>query len=240
MGALIKVFAPSIELRGAPRTRRSRYGQHRPVFNAVRRLALMATLLIAAAFPAAAQGTKPPRILALGDSLTAGFGLPADRALPVRLQAKLAADGVAAELINAGVSGDTTAGGLARLDWALAAKPDIVMVELGANDCLRGLDPKAAYDNLDKILTKIRAAGAKALLVGMLSPTNWGDDYRRSFDTIYPALAEKHSVPLDPFMLAGVAMNPDLNQPDMLHPNARGVDNIAARIAPYLEQLIRE
>src|SRR5262249_25426899 len=150
--------------------------------------------------------------------------------------ARLAADGLAAEVVNAGVSGDTTAGGLARLDWVLAAKPDIVMVELGANDCLRGLDPNAAYDNLDRILVRIKATGAKVLLVGMLSPTNWGDDYKRQFDAIYPALAQKHQVPLDPFILAGVAMDPALNQPDMLHPNAQGVEVLAARIAPLLER----
>jgi acyl-CoA thioesterase-1 len=239
MGALIKVPALSRMVRrgGAPHPNRPRYGRPRAIFNAATWL-LLALLLAATGAPLGAAG-KIPRILALGDSLTAGHGLPAEEALPVRLQARLAADGIAAELINAGVSGDTTAGGLARLDWVLATKPDIVMVELGANDCLRGLDPKTAYENLDQILTRIKAAGAKVLLVGMLSPPNWGDDYKRQFDAIYPALAEKHRVPLDPFILAGVAMDPNLNQPDMLHPNARGVEVLAARIAPYLERLIR-
>jgi acyl-CoA thioesterase-1 len=221
---------------GAPRSKNPRYGRCRAIFNAAAGL-LAALLLAMAALPLGAAD-KVPRILALGDSLTAGFGLPAEQALPVRLQARLAADGVAAEIINAGVSGDTTAGGLARLDWVLAAKPDIVMVELGANDCLRGLDPKSVYDNLDQILTRIKATGAKVLLVGMLSPPNWGDDYKRQFDPIYPALAEKHGVPLDPFILAGVAMDPTLNQGDMLHPNAQGVEVLAARIAPYLKRLI--
>jgi acyl-CoA thioesterase-1 len=189
---------------------------------------------------AAGAAQQAPRILALGDSLTAGYGLPPEHALPVRLQAKLKQDGVEAEVINAGVSGDTSAGGLARLDWSLADKPDIVIVELGANDVLRGIDPKTTYDNLDKILARVKASGAKALLVGMLAPANWGADYQRDFDAIYPALAKKYDVPLDPFVLDGVITRPDLLQADGMHPTLQGVDIMAAHIAPYVERLTKE
>src|SRR5580658_4229888 len=159
-----------------------RYGDAAPVFNMTAPVAILFLLL--AAFPAAAQAGT--RVLAFGDSLTAGFGLMPDQAFPVRLQARLAASGTAVEMTNAGVSGDTSAGGLARLDWALAEHPDVVLVELGANDALRGIDPKQTYANLDKILARIKASGAKVLLLGMLAPPNWGRDYEKEFDAIYP------------------------------------------------------
>lgn len=180
----------------------------------------------------------PPRILAFGDSLTAGFGLPEGDAFPVRLQAKLASDGHAVEILNGGVSGDTSAGGLARLDWALADKPDLVLVEFGANDALRGTDPKVTAANLDRILARIIAAGSKILLVGMKAPANWGRQYQDEFDALYPALAAKYHVPLYPFFLEGVAMDATLNQADGLHPNPRGVAIIVDRIAPYVERLL--
>lgn len=179
-----------------------------------------------------------PRILAFGDSLTAGYGLPADTAFPARLQAKLKSVGLDVEIINGGVSGDTTAGGLARLDWALADKPDAVLLELGANDALRGIDPNVTGDNLDKILARITKSGTKVLLLGMKAPTNWGRDYQASFDAIFPALAEKYRVPLYPFFLDGVATDTTLNQADGLHPNARGVAVLVDRIAPYVERLL--
>jgi len=180
----------------------------------------------------------PPRILAFGDSLVAGYGLPAEDAFPVRLQAKLASDGHAVEIVNGGVSGDTSAGGLARLDWALADKPDLVLVEFGANDALRGTDPKVTAANLDRILARITAAGSRILLVGMKAPSNWGRQYQDEFDALYPALAAKYHVPLYPFFLDGVAMDATLNQPDGLHPNPRGVAIIVDRIAPYVERLL--
>jgi acyl-CoA thioesterase-1 len=180
-----------------------------------------------------------PRILALGDSLTAGYGLPPGDAFPVRLQARLAADGVKTEIVNGGVSGDTSAGGLARLDWALADRPQYVLLELGANDALRGIDPKVTYDNLDQILARLTKGGAKVLLLGMVSLANWGQEYREAFDAIYPRLAEKYHVPLYPFFLDGVALKPELNQPDGLHPNARGVAIIVDRLAPEVERLVR-
>jgi acyl-CoA thioesterase-1 len=181
---------------------------------------------------------KTPVILGFGDSLTAGFGLPAAQAFPARLEAWLHDRGIAARVVNAGVSGDTTAGGVARLDWALADKPDIVILALGANDALRGVDPAAVRSNLDKMITKIEASGAKILLLGMLAPPNWGEEYKRAFDGIFPELAQAHHLPLYPFFLEGVAMKPELNQPDGLHPNERGVAVLVDRIAPVIADLI--
>ena len=181
---------------------------------------------------------KNAEILAFGDSITAGFGLPASDAFPARLEAKLRADGLAVHVMNAGVSGDTTADGLARLDWALADKPDVVILELGANDALRGLDPTAVRANLDKMIGKIRASGAKVLLAGMLAPSNFGEEYQHAFNRIYPELAEMHGVALYPFILDGVALDRQLNQPDGLHPNERGVAIIVEHIAPYVARLI--
>jgi len=179
-----------------------------------------------------------PEILAFGDSLTAGFGLPAEASFPARLEARLKAEGISAHVVNAGVSGDTTTDGLARIDWALADKPDIVILALGANDALRGIDPRIVRANLDAIIEKIEATGAKLLLLGMRAPRNWGEDYERDFDKLYPELARAHRVTLYPFFLEGVAMDPKLNQPDGLHPNEAGVAVIVDRIAPYLARLI--
>ena len=199
----------------------------------MRALALLA--LLAAPAPALAAA---PRILALGDSLTAGFGLPPEASIPSRLGARLAAAGLPVEIINGGVSGDTTAGGLARLDWTLADHPDIVLVELGANDALRGIDPQVTEANLDKILARLRASGAKVLLIGMRAPPNWGKEYQQQFDALYGKLADKYQVPLYPFILDGVAMDPALNQPDGLHPNAQGADIVADKLEPYVARLV--
>src|SRR5205823_11906760 len=149
-------------------------------------------------------------ILAFGDSITAGFGLPQQEAFPARLEAKLRADGLAVHVVNAGNSGDTTADGLGRLDWALAEKPDIVILELGANDALRGLDPAVVRANLDTMIEKVRASGAKVLLAGMQAPSNFGVEYQQAFNRIYPELAEAHRVALVPFVLDGVALDPQL------------------------------
>ena len=181
---------------------------------------------------------RVPVVLDFGDSLTAGFGLSPEQAFPARLQVKLEAEGVAVRVINAGVSGDTTAGGLARLDWALADKPDFVILALGANDALRGIDPASVRANLDKMIAKVEASGAKLLLLGMVAPPNWGPEYKRAFDAIYPDLARVHDLPLYPFLLEGVAMNPELNQPDGLHPNPRGVAVMVDRIAPLVARLV--
>jgi acyl-CoA thioesterase I len=178
------------------------------------------------------------RILAFGDSLTAGYGLAPDQAFPVQLASRLKSDGYDVTVINAGVSGDTSADGLARLDWALGDHPDVVLVEFGANDMLRGLDPKRAAANLDAILAKLKAAKLKVLLLGMQAASNWGAEYKKSFDAIYPALAEKYAVPLYPFFLDGVALDPKLNQGDGLHPTAAGVAVIVGRTAPAVERLL--
>jgi acyl-CoA thioesterase-1 len=204
--------------------------------SAARFLAAIALALMSVSAPAAA---RVPLILGFGDSLTAGYGMTAAQAFPARLEAWLHERGIAARVVNAGVSGDTTAGGLARLDWALADKPDLVILALGANDALRGVEPSAVRDNLDKMIGKIEASGAKVLLLGMLAPPNWGDEYKREFDGIFPELARIHHLPLYPFFLEGVAMKPELNQPDGLHPNERGVAVLVDRIAPLVADLIR-
>jgi acyl-CoA thioesterase-1 len=195
-------------------------------------LALVLALVIAR--PAVAE----TRILAFGDSLTAGFGLPKSEAFPARLEAALRARGIDAAVLDGGVSGDTSAGGLARLDWSLAARPDAVIVELGANDALRGLDPAATEQNLDAILARLKQLGLPVLLAGMLAPPNLGEDYGRRFNAIYPRLAERHGVELYPFFLDGVATQRGLNQGDGLHPNAQGVAVIVDRIAPYVVRLL--
>jgi acyl-CoA thioesterase I len=179
------------------------------------------------------------RILMLGDSITAGYGLAPADALPARLEARLKADGFDASIVNAGVSGDTTAGGAARLDWVLADHPQFALVELGANDALRGLDPGEAAQNLDRILARLQTAQVKTLLIGMRAPGNWGRDYQRDFDAIYPRLAETYHVALYPFILDGVALDPALSQADGLHPNAKGVAVIVERLAPAVERLLK-
>jgi acyl-CoA thioesterase-1 len=195
-------------------------------------------LLVAVCGSLTPAAGRVPEILAFGDSLTAGFGLAAEASFPSRLEARLKAQGLGAHVVNAGVSGDTTAGGLARLDWALADKPDIVILELGANDALRGIDPKIVRANLEAMIAKIEVSGAKLLLIGMRAPPNWGADYQRDFDRVYPELARAHGVTLYPFFLEGVAMDPKLNQPDGLHPNEKGVAALVDRIAPYVARLI--
>ena len=178
------------------------------------------------------------RILAFGDSLSAGFGVAANQSFPAQLAARLKADGYQVIVDNGGVSGDTTADGLARFDWTMGDHPDVVLLEFGANDMLRGLDPKRAEANLDTMLGKLKAAKVKVLLLGMRASPNWGTDYQKAFDAIYPALAKKYDVPLYPFFLDGVVLDPTLNQPDGLHPNPAGVAAIASRVAPAVEQLL--
>ncbi|MBO0735356.1 MAG: arylesterase [Alphaproteobacteria bacterium] len=179
-----------------------------------------------------------PVILDFGDSLTAGPGLAATQAFPARLEAWLHRQGIQAKVINSGVTGDTTADGLARLDWALADRPDLVILELGANDALRGIDPSTVRDNLDKMIGKIEASGAKVLLLGMLAPPNWGEEYKHAFDQIYPDLARRHQLPLYPFFLEGVAMKPELNQSDGVHPNEQGIAVLVERVAPLVARLL--
>ncbi len=197
--------------------------------------------LFAGMSPAEAQNRTEIRtikIVAFGDSLTAGYRLAPDQAFPVRLAAKLKAAGHDVTVANAGVSGDTTAGGLARIDWAVPDDTDAVILELGANDALRGLDPAAARKNLDAIITRLKAKGAEVLLTGMRAPTNYGQEYVAAFDPIFPELAAKYDLLLYPFFLDGIALDAALNLDDGIHPNARGVDVIVGRIMPKVEELI--
>jgi acyl-CoA thioesterase I len=212
------------------------YGRRRRFVNRWAFAALI-TLLLSPAL-AVRPTEAATRILAFGDSLTSGYGLAPDQSFPVQLAARLKADGYDIIVDNGGVTGDTTADGLARVDWTMGDHPDIVLLELGANDMLRGLPPKRAEANLDAILSKLRAAQVKVLLLGMRASSNWGADYQKTFDAIYPALAKKYDVPLYPFLLEGVALDPKLNQADLLHPNAAGVAAIVGRVAPALERLL--
>ena len=207
--------------------------------NMVFRVLLCNWLIAVLAFGAAAASPgQPLRIVVLGDSLVAGFGIKPSDAFPAQLERALKERGHAVEVINAGVSGDTTAGGLERVGWAVPERTGAVILELGANDALRGLDPGRAKANLDKIITTLKAGGAEVLLAGMLAPRNMGEAYTRAFDAIYPELAAKHGLILYPFFLDGVAMNAKLNLDDGLHPNSRGVAEITKKILPSVEQLI--
>jgi acyl-CoA thioesterase-1 len=179
----------------------------------------------------------PIKILALGDSVMQGFGLPPGTEIPVVLQAKLKAAGIDATIINAGVSGDTSAGGLSRLDWSLADHPDAAIVELGSNDALRGIAPAETEKNLSAILAELKAAHVPVLLVGMMAPRNLGPEYAKAFDPIYPKLAKQYGTLLYPFLLDGVALNPKLNQADGIHPNPAGVKIIVDRLLPYVKKL---
>jgi len=192
----------------------------------------------AAPGPAVAEETKPITIVALGDSLTAGYGVKPDDAFPVQLQMALRAKGRKVTILNAGVSGDTTAGGLERLEWSLDPSADGVILELGANDALRGVDPKVPRDNLDKILAGIKSKGLDVLLAGMKAPANWGPEYAKSFDAIYPDLAKKYDVALYPFFLDGVALDNAYVQADGLHPTAAGVAEIVKRMMPSVEAFV--
>jgi acyl-CoA thioesterase-1 len=183
---------------------------------------------------------EPLRILAFGDSLTAGLMLPADAAFPARLEKRLVADGFDVRVVNAGVSGDTTASGLARLDFSLQDGADLVILELGANDMLRGIDPGAVRKNLEQIIARCEAKGARVLLAGMLASGNFGAGYKREFDAIFPDLATRHALPLYPFFLEGVMGDKSLVFPDGQHPNAEGAARIVKGIAPLVEKHLAE
>jgi acyl-CoA thioesterase-1 len=207
--------------------------------NAAAVLVIMAAALVTGAVPfGAVAAERPIRLVAFGDSLTAGFGVAADEAFPAKLQAALRAKGYAFEVINAGVSGDTASGGLDRLDWSIPDGTDAAIVELGANDALRGVEPTVTRNALDQILERLKAKGIKVLLAGMRAPPNMGEAYASQFDAIFPDLAKAHGVPLYPFFLEGVAGHRALNQPDGLHPLPAGVDVIVRRILPQVEALL--
>lgn len=193
-----------------------------------------ALVLLATAAPAAVERV----LVVLGDSLTAGLGVAADEAYPARLQERLRREGYDYRVINAGVSGDTTAGGLRRVDWVLRTKPAIVIVALGANDGLRGQPVAAMRDNLTRIVERLQAAGARVLVAGMRVPPNYGDAYAREFAAVFPTVARRTGVPLAPFLLDGVAAVAALNQADGIHPNAQGHAVMADRLWPYLLPLL--
>jgi len=201
-------------------------------------LAACSVAVVAATAARPAGAAAPIKIVALGDSLTAGLGLPAKDSFVPRLQAALAADGVAAEIANAGVSGDTAADGLARLDWSVPQGTDAVILELGANDMLRGLKPQVTRDALDAILQRLAARHIAVLFCGMRATPNLGAAYGAEFARIFPELAAKYGVPLYPFFLDGVAADRKLLQPDGMHPNAAGVGVIVGRILPQVKNLI--
>ena len=191
------------------------------------------------AAPGSAQAqASPVKLVVLGDSLTSGFGLPAAQAFPARLARALKAKGLAVDVADAGVSGDTASGGLGRLDWAVPQGTQAVIVELGANDALRGVNPKVTRGALDQILGRLKQRGIEVLLAGMAAPRNLGVDYASGFDTIYADLAAKYDVLLYPFFLDGVATQAKFNQRDGIHPNGAGVDVIVERILPKVEELV--
>jgi acyl-CoA thioesterase-1 len=188
--------------------------------------------------PEAKPPNKPVKMVVLGDSLSAGLGLPAPAAFPTRLQKALSDKGIAVEMVNAGVSGDTSSGGRDRLDWSVGEGTEAVIVELGANDALRGVDPVVTRSALSEILGRLKARGIAVLLCGMLAPPNYGHDYADRFNAIYPELAKAFAVPLYPFFLNGVAVDAKLNQADGIHPTAEGVDIIVHNILPSVEALL--
>jgi acyl-CoA thioesterase I len=201
-------------------------------------LSLFGETIATPAFAETAQAQTVVKVVALGDSLTAGYGLPDKDGFVPQLQSALTAKGVAAEIQNAGVSGDTASDGLARLDWSVPDGTDAVILELGANDMLRGINPDVTRKALDAILDRLTQRHIAVLLCGMRAAPNLGPDYVREFERIYPDLATKYGAPLYPFFLDGVAADPKLTQHDGLHPNATGVGIIVGRILPKVEDLI--
>ena len=198
--------------------------------------ALLVSVLVASA--ASATPRADHLIVALGDSLTAGLGVGVEEAYPALLEARLRREGFDYRVVNAGVSGDTSAGGLRRLDWALKLKPQVLIVALGANDGLRGQPPAALRANLTQIVERARGAGARVLLAGMRVPPNYGDEYARAFAAVYASVARATGVPIAPFLLDGVAGDPRLNQADGIHPTAEGQRVIAEHLWPHLRPLL--
>jgi acyl-CoA thioesterase I len=234
-------FIVPADLRSSACARGRSYGCRRAwrqILRAATVAAVCSIAVIAATIIAIAGATKPVKVVALGDSLTAGYGLPESDGFVPRLQAALAAKGVAAVIDDGGVSGDTAADGLARLDWSVPPGTEAVILELGANDMLRGLDPKATRAALDAILHRLSERHIAVLICGMRAAPNLGAEYGKAFEGIYPELAAKYGVPLYPFFLGGVAGDLRLTQRDGVHPTAAGVAVIVDRILPYVEGLI--
>ena len=201
-------------------------------------MALVLSAFAALCATATAAAAKPVSVVAFGDSLSAGYGLGPGESFPEQLQAALRERGHDVVVTNAGVSGDTASDGLARLEWSVPAEADLVIVELGANDALRGIDPAVTRRALSSILEKLTGRGQSVLLAGMMAPRNMGDRYVREFDTIYPELASQYGVPLYPFFLQGVVGNRSLNLPDGVHPTAEGIARIVEGILPSVEKLV--
>jgi acyl-CoA thioesterase I len=193
---------------------------------------------VIAPLPAAHAQSNPIRLVALGDSLSAGYNLPQEAAFPVALERALKAKGYKVEVVNAGVSGDTSSGGLDRLDWSVPDGTDGVILELGANDMLRGLDPAGTRKNVEAIVERLKSRNIPVMLAGMYASRNLGPEYVQKFDSIYPDIAKKHDLVLYPFFLDGVAGDRSLNLPDGMHPTAKGVEIIVERILPSVESFL--
>jgi acyl-CoA thioesterase I len=193
---------------------------------------------VIAPLPAAQSQGQPIRLVALGDSLSAGYNLPQEAAFPVALERALKAKGYKVEIVNAGVSGDTSSGGLDRLDWSVPDGTDGVILELGANDMLRGLDPAGTRKNIEAIVERLKSRDIPVMLAGMYASRNLGPEYVQKFDGIYPDIAKKHDLVLYPFFLDGVAGDRSLNLPDGMHPTAKGVEIIVERILPSVESFL--
>ena len=203
-----------------------------------KRLRLLFAALALCAFSVPASAAGPIQMVVLGDSLSAGYQLPQDAAFPFVLERALKAEGLSVEIANAGVSGDTSRGGLERLDWAVPEGTQVVLVELGANDMLRGIDPAQTKNALDQIITRLKARGIRVFLAGMLASPSLGKEYGERFNAIYPELAKKHGIPLYPFFLAGIAGDRALNLDDGMHPNRKGVETIVQSILPSVKTFL--
>jgi acyl-CoA thioesterase-1 len=203
------------------------------------RIVAFAAAAFGLVFGISAEATERPlKIVAFGDSLTAGYGLPANEAFPAKLQQALAGKGIKVDIVNAGVSGDTTSGGLARLDWSVPSDAEAVILELGANDAMRGVDPAVTRKALEEMLQHLKQRGIPVLLCGMYAPPNMGDEFGQAYRDMYPALAQRYGAILYPFFLDQVAGRAELNQVDGIHPTAKGVDRVVAGILPKVEELI--
>lgn len=202
-------------------------------------IAVLMLALMTVANPAWADATKPIKLVVLGDSLSAGLGLPAQDAFPAKLQKALQAKGIAVDMTNAGVSGDTSSGGRDRLDWSVPEGTEGVVLELGANDAMRGIDPDLTRAALTDIVRRLKARKIAVMVCGMLAPPNFGADYGARFNSIYPDLAKQFDVPLYPFFLDGVAADAKLNQADGIHPTAEGVNIVVNNMLPTVEAFLR-
>ena len=215
-------------------------GGYRPKATGFWLITLFLSLLIVTGAGVSSAQAQEKRVVVLGDSLTAGYGLEGGQAFPEQLQMALVADGVDVKVENAGVSGDTSAGGIARLDWSIAGDktPDLVIVALGGNDMLRGLDVEMTKKNLSGILSVLKEKNIPALLVGMKAQPQYSEPFRNAFDALYPALAEEYDIVLYPFFLEGVALDPALNLADGIHPNEKGIAEMVRRMAPIVKKML--